>query len=509
MARGLVAVINRLPAWLAMALVLGLTFGTLAAVAARAELGRGVSSADWAAVRFTITQAIASALISVALAVPAARALARRSFRGRRALITLMGAPFLLPVIVAVLGLLAVFGRGGVLNGALAALGFPQISIYGFWGVVLAHVFFNLPLAVRLILQGWQAIPAERFRLTASLNGSVFRLLEVPMLARVVPGALLVVFLICLTSFAVALTLGGGPRATTVELAIYQAIQFDFDLGRAALLACIQFALGLSAAFVAWQVTPSQGMGRGLDRIVQRWDKGSVGFDALALTFATVFLALPLLMVLLRGAPGLFDMPNAVWAAAGRSVIVAVASAVLCVALALALAMRGGVAVSVVGVLPLAASGLVMGTGLFVLVYPFVSPRSVALPVTVLVNAALALPFAVRAIAPAVADAKRDYGRLSASLGLRGWDLLRIVVIPRARRPLGFAAGLAAALSMGDLGVITLFAGDAQETLPLTMYRLMGSYQMEAAAGAGLLLLALSLALFWLCDQGGRRDADT
>jgi ABC-type glycerol-3-phosphate transport system permease component len=59
-------------------------------------------------------------LVSVALAVPVARALARRRFPGRALLITLMGAPFLLPVIVAVLGLLAVFGRGGVLNTGLA-----------------------------------------------------------------------------------------------------------------------------------------------------------------------------------------------------------------------------------------------------------------------------------------------------------------------------------------------------------------------------------------------------
>ncbi len=54
-----------------------------------------------------------------------ARALARRRFPGRGALIALMGAPFLLPVIVAVLGLLAVFGRSGWVNGALSALGLP------------------------------------------------------------------------------------------------------------------------------------------------------------------------------------------------------------------------------------------------------------------------------------------------------------------------------------------------------------------------------------------------
>ena len=70
------------------------------------------------------------------------------------------------------------------------------------------------------------------------------------------------------------------------------------------------------------------------------------------------------------------------------------------------------------------------------------------------------------------------------------------------------ATGLAAALSMGDLGVIALFAGQAEETLPLAMYRLMGAYRMETAASAALLLLGLSLVLFWICDRGGRADAD-
>jgi len=83
-----------------------------------------------------------------------------------------------------------------------------------------------------------------------------------------------------------------------------------------------------------------------------------------------------------------------------------------------------------------------------------------------------------------------------------------LIILPRIRRPLGFAAGLAAALSMGDLGVIALFAGEAEETLPLAMYRLMGAYRMDAAAGAALLLLAISLLLFWMCDQGGRAHAD-
>lgn len=496
------------PGALSGALVLVLTLGTLAAVGWRAEWGGGLSPADWAAIRFTVTQALVSAAISVTCAIPVARALARRRFAGRKVLITLLGAPFLLPVIVAIFGLLAVFGRGGLINEALGLFGLSPVSIYGFHGVVLAHVFFNLPLATRLILQGWLSIPAERFRLAATLNAPVGRLLEWPMLRVVVPGVFLVIFLICLTSFAVALTLGGGPRATTVELAIYQALRFDFDLGRAALLACVQFGLCAVAAVIAWRVTGPADLGAGLDRTVQRWDNGPVAIDAVFIGLATLFLIVPLAMILLKGLTGLADLPASIWWAALRSIAVAVVSALLCVVLALTLALWGGPVVAVVGVLPLAASGLVVGTGAFLLVYPFINPAKLALVVTALVNATLALPFVLRAITPAVADVQRDFGRLGAAMGLRGWSWVRIVVLPRVRGPLGFGAGIAAALSMGDLGVIALFAGQSQETLPLAMFRLMGAFRMEAAAGAALVLVTLTFTIFWICDQGGRRDAD-
>ena len=72
------------------------------------------------------------------------------------------GAPFLMPVVVAVLGLLTVWGRSGWVNAGFAALGLPGFSVYGLRGVVLAHVFLNLPLATRMLLIGWQAIPAVR-----------------------------------------------------------------------------------------------------------------------------------------------------------------------------------------------------------------------------------------------------------------------------------------------------------------------------------------------------------
>ncbi len=484
----------------------------------RAEPGSGLGPAEWSAIRFTLVQASLSAAVSVLLAIPLARALARRRFPGHRLLVTLLGAPFILPVIVAVLGLLAVFGRNGWLNSALETLGLPGLSIYGLQGVVLAHVFFNLPLATRLLLQGWQSIPAERFRLAAQLDlppAMVRRTLEYPLLMQVLPGAAALIFVICLTSFAVALTLGGGPRATTVELAIYQAFRYDFDLSKAALLSLLQLAMAGSAALAALWMIPRLPLGTGLDRPIQRWDaQGGVAraMDAAVIALCAGFLLLPLLSVVLAGLAGLAEVPVSAWQAALVSLWVAALSVAVMLAVALPLAgwiaIREGGSVEAIGLFGLAASPLMIGTGWFILINPVADPVSLSLPVTAVVNALMALPFALRIMVPAIRDALARHGRLCLALDLTGWRAWRWVILPRARPQIGFASGLTGALSVGDLGVIALFADPDRTTLPLHMYRLMGAYRTDAAAGAALILLALALGVFWLCERGGRWHAE-
>ena len=477
------------------------------AVAWRAEGLGALRPGDWAALRFTLWQAALSATLSVLLALPVARALARRRFPGRDAVILLLGAPFILPVIVAVLGLVAVFGR----SGWLAALGIDW-PLYGPGGVVLAHVFFNLPLATRLVLQAWLAVPPERLRLAAALGlrpGDVQRVIEWPLLRAVVPGIWLAVFLICTTSFAVALSLGGGPRSTTVELAIYQAFRFDFDLGRAASLALLQLGLGVVAALLALRLAIPSGFGAGLGGVAERWDARTPllrAQDAAVVAAACLFLLGPMLAVLGRGLPAVADLSPSVWAAAARSLVIAVLCAVLTAAAALALslaALRAGW-VEALGTAVITASPLVLGAGLFLILRPWANPVSLALPVTLLVNVLLSLPFALRALMPAMRDLHADAGRLSASLGIRGLAWLRLVGLPRLRRPLGYAAGLAGALAAGDLGVIALFAAPDRATLPLALYQLMGAYRMDEALAAALVLVVLSLGLFVLFERSAR-----
>lgn len=502
---------------LAAALLAAMTLGTVAALALHAGTAP-IGLADWAALRFTLLQAFLSALLSTAIAIPVARALARRRFKGRAPLITLMGAPFLLPVIVAILGLLAIFGRGGLLNSLLTALNLPTLSPYGLHGVLLGHFLLNFPLATRMLLQGWQSIPAERFRLARSLAltpAAQFRHLELPMLRATLPGAFLTIFTICLASFAVALTLGGGPAATTVELAIYQALRFDFAPDRAATLALIQFAVTTAALLAGWALIRDTGFGAGLGRppelpAPKGWRKV---MDATAITLSAAFLIAPLAALVARGLPGLPDLPNGIAGATLRSLAIALASTALTTLAALALALAsarrapGHRLYDAAATFPLAASSLVIGTGLFLTLRPFAAPSDLAIPVTIATNATLALPYSYRLLLPAARSLHADYGRLTTALALTPMAKLRLVTLPQLARPLGFGAGITAALSMGDLGVITLFAGQSDATLPLFIHSLMGSYRMEQAAAASLLLLTLSFALFALFDGIGRRHA--
>lgn len=498
----------------ALLVVAMLVLAPVIALLAQAN-GGGMSAAAWPAIRFTLLQASLSALISVALAIPLARALARRQFPGRGLIISLLGAPFILPSIVAVLGLLAIWGRSGFFSDIIGLAGFGPLDIYGLTGVVLAHVFFNLPLATRMILQGWQAVPSEHFRLAAQLAlapRARFALLEMPVLRGAVPSALLVIFMLCMSSFAVALALGGGPKASTIELAIYQALRFEFDLATAAQLAIVQLVFGLAAAGLAFHFGRAARFGGGLGAPFQNWDtrRWPRWLDGILIAVGAAFVGLPLLAILLKGLAGLAaELPAGLPMAWATSLAIALTSTALALALAFALARliaaspRGN-RIELFTLLLLATSPFVIGTGLFILINPYASPFALALPITALVNAALSLPLMLRIIRPALERVEVDYGQLADGLGLSGWARFWLLTFPQIRPELGFATGLAAALSTGDLGVITLFAPPDVQTLPLLMYRQMGSYQMDSAAASALILVFSSFALFYIFDRGGR-----
>ncbi|MCK6443548.1 thiamine/thiamine pyrophosphate ABC transporter permease [Elstera cyanobacteriorum] len=473
---------------------------------------------------FTLGQAALSTLLSLLGAVPVARSLARRpAFPGRGLIVQMLGVPLLLPALVGVLALVALYGRTGWVASAVATLGGEMPPIYGVGGILLAHVFFNLPLAVRILLRPLEAVPGESWRLAAQLGfspGQVFRWIDWPVLRRSLPSVATLIFLLCSGSFTIVLALGGGPRATTLEVALYEALRLDFDPSRAAILALLQTLLCIGIGGLLVRLTPpavplSLGLGRNGARPDRHLWRTRI-LDSLWLGGAVLFIGGPLLGLIhggLRG-PILAVLWEAdLWTAALNSLRLTALAAPLAVLGALGLLLgarrlptRLRRLVAGLGTLPLALPPIVIGTGWFILFRPLVLAPWVAVALTIALATLMALPYTLRALAPAVTEAAARHDRLCAALGLRGWQRFHLVDFPVLRRALVTALALAAALSLGDFGAVALFGASDTAALPLLLFSRMGSYRFDEAAVIALFLLLLGFVVFWGIEKGLGRD---
>ena len=517
-----------LPASLALGLVLLLVGGALAALGITAgslnlteNLGEPYL---WRVVWFTLWQAALSTLLSAGLAIPLARALARRQFPGRGLLLRLFSLSLVVPVIVAIFGIVAVHGRRGWINDGLELMGFSGTHyLYGLGGILIGHCFFNMPFIARVLLQALESVPPESWRVASQYglrSRDIFRLIEWPAMRSLLPGVAGLVFMLCFTSFAVVLTLGGGPRATTLEVAVYQALRFDFDLGRAVALALVQLLLcgGIVLALLRLSLPGSLTLTEG--RVYERPDRagwaGRLG-DAAVIGFAVFLVVLPLAAVAVAGfnpkATAVLTDPR-LWQALGQSLTIALSAASLALLLGAALlvssrvlrhrllraqaAARLELSASLILVVP----PFVLATGLFVLLRPFTDVFALGLPLVILVNALMALPFVVRFLGGPMMEEAQKHDRLCQSLGIAGWSRLRLVEWPNLRRPVALALAVAATLSMGDLGVIALFGNQDLVTLPLLLYQAMGGFRMAEAAVIAAVLSLLCLLLFLTIEYG-------
>ena len=113
-------------------------------------------------------------------------------------------------------------------------------------------------------------------------------------------------------------------------------------------------------------------------------------------------------------------------------------------------------------------------------------------------NGLLALPFSYRIIVPALLRHLRETDRLCAMLNITGARRIVRVIIPSLHKEIGFALGLSAALSFGDLGIITLFGSQSFETLPYMLFNFLNRYGANEADLLAVILLATAIGLYSL-----------
>jgi thiamine transport system permease protein len=464
---------------------------------------------------FTIEQAVLSTVLSLIPAMPIALAMARRpEFPGRQLVVALMILPIGLPVLPAVFGLLEIWGRTGLISEIGAKLGLSgQLSIYGLQGILLAHVFFNMPLATRLLLKALERVPRDEWRLAASLGlprWSLFRFVEWPAMLRVLPGIAGLIFMLCVTSFTIVLTVGGGPANSTLEVAIYQALKFEFDPARAMILSMAQLALTAVIFWILSRFPNPEEDRRGAAGRFLRPDAASrraLVFDTAMIGLFLVFTLLPVAAIVVAGLrSNLVGLVSGAlfWRAMATSLTLAFAAGLLATLMTYLMARAGasaaaraarGQALYRLPEFMLLIPPLALGSGWWLVLNRFGLADGAGPVFVVLINMCMALPFAARVIAPELTTHIRRTGRLAASLGVTGIDRFLLIDWPVMRGPLFTAFAFAAALSMGDLGAVALFGSDNFTTLPALLYASLGSYRSTDAAGLSLILGIVCLLL--------------
>jgi len=471
---------------------------------------------------FSFYQALLSTLLSVLIALPISHALFRCEFWGKALLLKLFATTLVLPVLVAIFGLLAIYGNSGVIATGLEAIGLSlPFSIFGLKGILLAHVFFNLPFACRLFLQSLQAIPAQQHQLAAHLGmryWNKLRLVEWPHLRGQLPHTAGLIFMLCFTSFATVMALGGGPKSTTIELAIYQAIKFDFDLQTGALLALWQMILCATLAFSIQKMANKKTVDNSYQSVKNTFAHQSFWlrcWDTVLIALIILFVVPPLLMVVVSGINTVLISVLTdfhFWLAFQHSLLIAFCAALLAVTFSFFILLasrqwrlRGfrhrADHIEMLATIILVTPGLVISTGLFLLLRDLGHIQTLALYIVIAVNALMALPFVLKSLALPMLHNAEKYDLLCQSLGITGRHRFYWVEWKALKLPILQATCLSFVLSIGDLSAIALFGSQSFSTLPLYLFQLLGSYQMDSAAVVSLVLLILSVGVFIVVEK--------
>ncbi len=474
---------------------------------------------------FTTWQAVLSTVLTIVVGVLPAYVLARFRFAGRRLLVGLLTAAFVLPTVV--------------MGAAFLALLPPSLE-RGVVPILAAHIAFNLAVVVRTVGAVWQHLPEDMEAAAATLGASparVWREITLPLLRPALLAAASIIFVFTFTSYGVVRVLGGPGRAT-IEVEIWRRATQLGDTTGAAVLAVGQ--LVVIGAVVWWSSWQQRRHTRALAlRPLARGRHPRRGRERVLVVVTAVVTGLivvaPLVALVERslrtrsgysleawrtlGQPELrrgirigIDPLDALFASLRTAAVATTLAVVLggLAALAVAAASRAGWWRDAGLMLPIATSAVTIGFGMLITFDQDPFDWRASWWLVPIGHALVAVPFVVRTALPVLRAVDPGLHEAAATLGaspLRAW---REITLAHLWRPLLTAAGLAAAISLGEFGATSFLSRTGDETLPIAIERLLGrtGTVLQAQAYAlSVILAAATIAVVLLLEPPGERIA--
>ncbi len=209
-------------------------------------------SEAWQITWFTLGVAALSTLLNLPLGLGLGWLLARREWRGKSFVETLVALPLVMPPVATGLLLLKLFGRRGPLGDWLTA--HPSCQIVFTWrGVVLATAVMSFPLLARAARVAFEGVNPRLEQVARTLGASplrVFFSVTLPLAARGLVAGTVLAFARALGEFGATIMVAGyiPGQTATLSLSIYHLVQLNRDSEALQLLA-VSVAIAFAAVW--------------------------------------------------------------------------------------------------------------------------------------------------------------------------------------------------------------------------------------------------------------------
>lgn len=479
----------------------------------------------WRVLWFTLWQATISTALTLLVGLMPTWAISRFTFPGRRLLMSILTAAFVLPTVVVGAAFIAVM---------------PGSLDRSIWSILGAHMVFNLAVVVRTVGTVWEQLPLDLEHAASTLGAvpsRVFWHVTLPLLRPALTAAGALVFLFTFTSFGVIRVLGTTSRAT-IEVEVWRRATQLGDIGGAAVLSLLQLlVLGVAIWLTTWHqrrhaqtISMTESQQRSRPRGRQRLTVAG----GVVSTF--VLVTVPLLALVERSLRTDRGYSLIAWRSLGNNeirpgvtigvdpigaLVRSATTALWATVFAVMIGAAAVIAITALGrtgrwldtglMLPLGTSAVTIGFGMLITfdTPPFDWRASWWLvPVG---HALVAVPFVVRTALGVIRSIDPDLRCAATTLGahpIRAWAA---TTLPFLRRPLATGAGLAAAISLGEFGATSFLSRSGSETLPIAIERLLGrTGQLFHAQAFALstILAAATISIVLLVDSSNNRVVD-
>jgi len=487
-------------------------------------------------IAFSLFQAFLSALLSILVGLPGAWLLTHYNFPGQRWFRLLTYLPFILPSILVVLAMVLFFGNNGWINrGLMALLGTeepPVQFLYSLSGILIAHIFYNFPIAMKIIGDQWERISQQYLQAACSLGvGSTRRFfgITLPLLLPSIGSAFVLIFLLCMNSFAIILVLGGGIRYTTIEVLIYQLARIELDFSAAASLAFLQGGLSLIGMAILLR-----GRNRRVEQIsaIKSCLPEKLRNHSLKAWFALCWIILILIFTLGPLSAIVLDsfrkFENGEWiytwywyeklftwrennhflSALWNSLRIGLGSALISSLCGLGLVSliaykKGGQRRfwEVLTLFPLALSTVVFGVAWFHFYQQNLAGTLPLIYVVMAMHALLTCPYWIRVVLPTLESIPQQWHIESKMLGKTSLEYGLRILWPWLRTTFLIAFFFSFSLSLGELNSTMMIADDSVRTLPLEIYGAISGYRFSYASAVAVILLLLTVSTFLAVER--------